>query len=245
VALLLRQIDDGPRPCSYLPAEEANLRHMLLRGVTPEDYDHLMERGYRRFGIDYFRPVCAACSQCLPTRIPIASFRPSRSQRRAMAHCARFRVQVGSPVVDDARLALHLRWHETRENARGWEPTGFDEKSYARELAYPHPWARELSLWDGDALVAVGLFDETPRALSAVYFFYDPAIAMFSPGVANVIALTERARALGLPHVYLGFRVDACPSLAYKARFTPQETLVGWPALDEAPVWRGTAAKDL
>jgi arginine-tRNA-protein transferase len=217
---------------------------MLMKGITPEDYDHLMERGYRRFGIDYFRPLCSACSQCLPSRIPVRSFRPSRSQRRAKAQCARFRHEVAAPRVDDARLSLHARWHATRESARGWEPTGFDETSYARELAYPHPWARELSFWDGDTLMAVGLFDETPRALSAVCFFYEPAIAPLSPGVANVIALTDRASALGLPHVYLGYRVDACPSLAYKARFMPQETLVGWPALDEAPVWRAALGKD-
>jgi arginyl-tRNA--protein-N-Asp/Glu arginylyltransferase len=37
--------------------------------------------------------------------------------------------------------------------------------------------------------------------------------------------------------VYLGFRVDACPSLAYKASYRPQEVLSGLPEDDEEPLW--------
>jgi arginyl-tRNA--protein-N-Asp/Glu arginylyltransferase len=36
----------------------------------------------------------------------------------------------------------------------------------------------------------------------------------------------------------LGFRVDGCPSLAYKGRFLPQEALVGRPDFGAAPRWQ-------
>jgi arginine-tRNA-protein transferase len=85
----------------------------------------------------------------------------------------------------------------------------------------------------------VGLFDETPRALSAAFFYYDPDYARFSPGTANVLALVEDARRSGREHVYLGFRVEGCPSLRYKAAFRPHEVLDGRPEPDEAPRWSG------
>ena len=39
----------------------------------------------------------------------------------------------------------------------------------------------------------MGLSDETPRAWSAIYFFYDPAYAHLSLGTANVVVQIELA----------------------------------------------------
>jgi arginyl-tRNA--protein-N-Asp/Glu arginylyltransferase len=40
----------------------------------------------------------------------------------------------------------------------------------------------------------------------------------------------ERAKALGLPHVYLGYWVEGSQKMEYKTRFQPQEHLMaqGW-----------------
>jgi arginyl-tRNA--protein-N-Asp/Glu arginylyltransferase len=77
----------------------------------------------------------------------------------------------------------------------------------------------------------------TPRAWSAIYFFYDPAVARLSPGVANVMLCLALARQRGIPHVYLGYRVLGCPSMRYKATFRPHELLRGRPGPDEEPRW--------
>ena len=79
--------------------------------------------------------------------------------------------------------------------------------------------------------------DQTPSCLSAVYFFYDPAWRDRSLGVFNVLYQVEYARALKLPHVYLGFRILECPSMRYKSTFRPHELLVGRPSFLEQPVW--------
>jgi arginine-tRNA-protein transferase len=91
--------------------------------------------------------------------------------------------------------------------------------------------------------VGVGISDETPGAWSAVYFFYDPAYARSSLGIANVVFQVEIARARGRRHLYLGYSVSDCPSLRYKATFHPQEVLVGRPALGEAPRWERVARR--
>jgi arginine-tRNA-protein transferase len=231
---------EEPRPCSYLDDRTATLEHKIQVDVTALELEAMLERGWRRFGPDYFRPACGPCSECVPTRLPVASFHASKSQRRASRGFDRYIIRVGPPRFDDERLALYHAWHGSREDARGWDEALLTEKAYRIQFTFPHPAAREISFTDPETgrLVGVGLSDETPRAWSAIYFFYDPARAKESLGTMNVLAQLRIAAARGIPHLYLGYQVDRCPSLAYKATYRPQERLVGWPEMDEEPVWR-------
>jgi leucyl-tRNA---protein transferase len=240
MARLLRHLVEAPRDCSYLADTTAQLEHRLMSDVTAGELDRLLERGWRRFGPDYFRPACPSCSACRTTRLDVAAFAPTKSQRRARRKAAGLRVTVGPPAVDDDRLALYHRWHQDREAAREWSSSELDARAYAMQFAFPHPAAREVAYHDDDAggrLVGVGICDETPRAWSLVYFFYEPAYAERSLGIANVVVGVEIAAARGLPYVYLGYSVEACASLRYKSGFGPREELEGWPRLDEAPRW--------
>jgi arginine-tRNA-protein transferase len=242
MALLLAHEVEEPRPCSYLPDKQATLENLLMQEVSPEEYEHLLVRGWRRFGPVYFRPACADCQACVSLRVPVDTFRPNRSQRRARAACAHLRVEVGVPRVDEARLALYRRWHAEREASREWGPSPLTAREYSLQFSFPHPSAREVAWYDdaaegGPKLVGLGICDETPRAWSAVYFFYDPGYAHLSPGTANVVFQVELARARGIPHVYLGYRVLECASLRYKGGFRPHELLEGRPALSAPPNW--------
>ena len=206
--------------------------------VSPTELGSMLERGWRRFGPCYFRPRCERCNECVTLRIRTTDFHPSRSQRRARNRASRLRRVVSRPTVDAARLDLYKRWHADREEQRGWEPSVLRGDRYAIDFAFPHPSAREAAYYDGERLVGVGLFDETPEALSAVYFFYDPALRRDSLGVANVVALVEDARAARKPHVYLGYRVRGCDSLAYKEAFLPHDLLMSRPDDDDRAPWR-------
>lgn len=206
--------------------------------VGPEEYEAMMERGWRRFGPCYFRPVCGACTKCITLRVPSSTFAPSKSQRRALKTHAALRREWSRPRVDQERLELYARWHANREHARGWEESTLDPEKYRIEFAFPHPCAREVSFRDdaqGGRLVGLGLVDQTPHALSAVYFFFDPSYDGL--GIANVVNLLVDAKRLGLAHVYLGYRVDGCASLEYKGRYRPHELLVGRPEPHETPRW--------
>lgn len=234
---VLAQFVEPPRTCSYLSDRDASLERRLMTGVGVEELERMLVRGWRRQGPLYFRPACGACAECVSIRIPVGRFQPTESQKRARRRCARFRVALDRPRVDDERLALYAAWHAGRERDRAWHPAPMDAEGYAAQFAYPHPAAWELSLRDGDRLVAVSLCDITPRAWSAIFGFYDPGVARLSPGVATVVMAVETARERGIPHVYLGYRVMGCPSMRYKAGFRPHELLQGLPAADEPPRW--------
>lgn len=234
---LLQRIVEEPHPCAYLPAQSASLEVRVLLEVSPEELGGMLARGWRRFGPCYFRPRCGACHECVTLRVRTADFRPSRSQRRAKNRAARLHRVVSRPIVDGARIELYRKWHAEREDRRGWEPSPLRAERYALDFAFPHPSAREAAFFEGERLVGVGLFDDTPDALSAVYFFYDPELRRDSLGVANVLALIDDAKAAGKPYVYLGYRVLGCESLAYKSTFLPHELLDARPDEDDRPAW--------
>jgi leucyl-tRNA---protein transferase len=237
---LIERVVEKPHACPYLPTERASLEVRIMLDVAAVEMEALLERGWRRFGPVYFRPACAMCAECLSLRICAARFVLTKSQRRAARACARLRRVIGVPRVDAGRLALYALWHQGRQSARGWEPNPQTRDRYALEFAFAHECAREAALYDDDAggrLVGVGLFDETPNALSAAFFFHDPAYARLSLGTANVLSLVADARKSDRPYVYLGYCVAGCASLRYKASFRPHELLAGRPALGESPVW--------
>ena len=240
---LLERIVEKPHPCPYLPAERASLEVRVMLDVGDDEMDALLERGWRRFGPIYFRPACTSCGECVSLRVVTNRFAPSKSQRRARRAAQSLRRVVGPPRVDDERLDLYAKWHADREDARGWEPNGQSAERYSLEFAFPHPCAREAAFYDDDApggsrLVGLGLFDETPRALSAAFFFHDPDYARMSLGTVNVLTLIDDARESERPHVYLGYRVDGCASLRYKAAFRPHQLLHARPeSLDDPAPW--------
>ncbi|MCK6550266.1 arginyltransferase [Myxococcota bacterium] len=245
MARSLRHFVADPSICAYLPDRESSLEYRLLTDVSPAELEHLLERGWRRFGFAYFRPACDSCSECVPLRIPTAAFRPSKQQRRVRNKTRHLTVQVGVPEVDRERLALYTAWHDMQAARRGWREDTITPEDYYQQFAFPHPSVRELAFYapgpepgDPPELVAISIVDETPNAMSAVYTYHSPAHAKLSLGTASILIQLELAKLAGKSNLYLGYRVLGCASSRYKARFRPHEVLEGWPGFGEAPVWR-------
>jgi arginine-tRNA-protein transferase len=240
----LRHFIEPPRACSYIKDEYAQLEIRIMLEVSQEELELMLIRGWRRFGPCYFRPACTACNDCVSIRLPTDRLLLSQSQKRAKKACARFRVEIGPPRVDRARLALYHKWHSFREERRGWDESSLSPDTYAMEFSFPHPAGRELSFYDDHPpgggpprLIGVSICDETKNAWSAVYFFYDPEYAKCSLGIYNVLYQVDLAREKGIPYVYLGYRVTRCESMQYKSAFRPHELLTERPGPNEEPRW--------
>jgi len=245
MAELLHEEVSETYACSYLPSEQARLWSRVMVEVSSQELDTLLEQGVRRFGPHYFRPVCAACDACVSLRLPVESHSPSRSEKRVLKKARGVRVEVSSPTPHPSRLALYRKWHANREQERGWKDNDLSTESYAQQFCFPHPAAREFAYFEGDHLFAVAITDETPTAYSLVYCFYDPDRADLSPGKLNVLFSLQLARARRKKWVYLGYVVEGCRSLEYKAGFSPHELLVGRPSDSDTPRWAAIARSPL
>lgn len=222
----LYQLTSPPSSCGYLPDQRWSLHYVFVAQATPNDYQNHLEMGWRRFGRAFFHPVCPSCRACQSIRVPVASFRPDRSQRRALKANPDVELVIGDPSVTGEKLRLYDRFHEHQADVKGWPGHApKDPQDYAESFVdNPFPVEEWCYYVDG-RLIGVGYVDVVPAGLSAIYFFYDPDERERSLGTFNVLRVMTSAAARGLPHVYLGYFVDGCQSLEYKARFRPNEVL--------------------
>ncbi|MCS4503214.1 Aspartate/glutamate leucyltransferase [wastewater metagenome] len=212
----------GEEPCPYLPDRQARTAFLDPEAaMSPALYGQLLAMGLRRSGAYVYRPLCPGCSACESLRIPVAAFRPRRRQRRARRAAAGWRVEVSPAHYDPAHYALFRRYIDSRHPEGGMADT--DEAAYRRFLFADWCDTELIELHDGDHRVAVAVTDRVPDALSAVYTFFNPAYSFASPGTVAILLQLERAAALGLDWLYLGYWIAQAPTMRYKSEFTPHE----------------------
>jgi leucyl-tRNA---protein transferase len=220
-------ISDRSSRCGYLHDRNWRLEYRIALELTAEEYAGWMLRGWRHFGRTLFRPRCQGCHACRPIRVDVDRFRPDRSQRRARkGNEADLRLVIADPVAGPEQLDLYRRYHAHQEQAKQW-PSRQDESEAEYHGSFvdnPFP-TREWRYYLGESLIGVGYVDPLPIGPSAITFIHDPSYRDRSLGTWNVLAMIDHARSLGQPHVYLGYYIADCPSMAYKARFAPNQIL--------------------
>ncbi len=224
--------------CVYLPDQLSRLRYRVIDYCTPETYNSLLERGWRRFGRVFFRPMCAACVECRSLRIDVERFRPNRSMRRALQRNRDLRVGLRRAAVSDQHLELYESYHRDMAERKGWSEKSISLLSYYRTFVEGRQdFGHEMLFFESERPVAVALVDLLPRALSAVYCYYEPELRSRSLGVYSVLRQIELARSRGVPYLYLGYWIEDNASMRYKASYRPHEILEGRPGLDEEALW--------
>ncbi|WP_437185204.1 arginyltransferase [Planctomicrobium sp. SH668] len=238
----LYHVIEPPRRCSYLPEQTASLEYRSYRELTPFQLEYLLERGWRRFGIDVFRPACANCMQCIPIRVDVNAFQPSKSQRRTLKKNGAISVQLQPASVTLEHVSLYNSWHAQMATEKNWPAQTVSPQTYAQGfLTGEFPTLHDILYFEEDELVGVGLVDRLPNSLSSVYFYHAPRWRDHNPGTFSLMCEIEIARQLKLKFVYLGYWINECTSMAYKSRFHPHEVLLTRPKDEENASWlKGT-----
>lgn len=242
-----------PTPCPYLPGRQERKIFTRLSGDDPTElHDTLAELGFRRSQNIAYRPACDGCTACVSVRINVADYRFRKSDRRILN---RNRDLVPEPQTATATLEqYHLlrRYLNGRHHDGGMaDMDAFDYRSMvedspidtfifeyrAQDSAPPQACGRHDTDSDSDSdteasnpLAAACLTDVVSDGLSMVYSFFDPEHTQRSLGSYMILHHIQTARQFGLPYVYLGYWVDNCQKMQYKARFQPLEQLTeaGW-----------------
>lgn len=185
-------------------------------------YQLLMDAGFRRSGRIFYQPVCPGCRECRAVRVPVARFCPGKSLRRVERRNLDLDFRIGEPELTQEKARLYARYLAARhDGTMSGSPEELGEFLYRSptesvEFCYRDPSGR---------LLAVGLCDVTPLALSSVYFYFAPEEARRSLGTFGSLAEILTARSWGLAFYYPGFWVADSPKMAYKSRLRPFEVL--------------------
>lgn len=224
--LALREMDCGP--CPYLGGREWRIEEFSSPAFSPALYESLLGLGFRRSGKSFYRNTCEDCGLCLPIRLDVESFLPSKSLRRLNRLNADLGVALRPSSLSVERFELYESYCQTRhaekEASRPASPARrFDAySSFLLESPLSTSSITEYRLPDGK-LAATGYVDVLPTGLSSVYFAFDPGLSSRSIGTWSVMREVELARSLGKRWYYLGFWVPGSPKMDYKARFEPFE----------------------
>ncbi|MAC33542.1 MAG: arginyltransferase [Haliea sp.] len=214
-----------PHTCSYLPDREATTLFIDPRqDIDQALYSRLSQLGFRRSGSHIYRPHCTDCRACIPARIPVERFQPDRSQRRIWRRNQDLLVMHSQDIRDEEAYDLYYRYIEQRHADGDMFPP--DREQYLSFLNDPWQVTRYLRFYDGEQLVAVAVVDELEDGLSAIYTFFEPEQERRGLGVFAILWQIQRARDLGLAHVYLGYWIENCQKMRYKDRYQPLELLL-------------------
>jgi len=234
----------SPAPCPYLPGqyERKVFTHLVGRRASGLN-DALTHSGFRRSQTIAYRPACENCKACVSVRILCDEFVPGRTQKKILARNSELVGTMAEARADSEQYALFREYLDHRHSDGGMADMAMLD--YAMMVEDSHVKSRlvryrargpDTAITGAGAgpLIACCLTDVLDDGLSMVYSFYNPALAHRSLGAFMILDHIARAKALGLPHLYLGYWVNGSKKMAYKAQYLPQERLGvdGWARVD-------------
>lgn len=214
-----------PHDCSYLAGRQAIT--LFADPHFPKNrrlYSALLDNGFRRSGEHLYQPYCSDCSACIPIRIPVNRFKPTRNQIRTWRRNQDLVIRPLAAEFDQQHFELYQRYLASRHAGGGMDnPTpenymDFLTASWADTTFY------EMKL--NDQLLAVAVVDHTDNALSSIYTFFDPDFPHRSLGKYAILFTIKTANKAGLPWLYLGYWIADCRKMNYKNEFQPVEFFI-------------------
>ena len=212
--------------CSYLKDKIAKTLFVDPQATIDQGtYSQLSDLGFRRSGKHIYRPHCDGCNACISVRIPVDSFRPSKSQRRIINKNKDLTVCKSAPKFTEEYYALYSRYINERHQDGDMYPPNLEQ--FNSFLVEAEASTEFYEFRDPDnTLIAVAVMDGLSQGLSAIYTFYDPSLSKRSLGTYCILWQIEHCKSLEFPYLYLGYWVRDCRKMNYKIAFTPFEFLI-------------------
>lgn len=224
--------------CSYLQDKTQTTHYKVIDKCTSNICHELIERGYRRFGKMYFRPICGDCNECQSIKIDVNNYTFSKSAKRIIKKASHITSYIRKPSITKDHLEIFKKYHLFMSNKKNWDYHETSAEHYYNSFVIGHEdFGYEVLYYDEDKLIAVDLIDVLQNGVSSIYFYYDPDYAHLSLGKLSLFNQIKFAKKAKKEWIYLGYYVQECPSLSYKSEYKPYLTLQDRPYEHEEFIW--------
>ena len=210
--------------CGYLPNKLAqSLIASPQHLINADVYSGLIQQGFRRSGKFAYRPLCENCQECVPVRIILQDFTPSRSQKRAYKQHRNLIATILPVAFYAEHYALYTAYQKARHTTDVLNQD--DAEQYRNFLCQTNVESVLVEFRENKQLKMVSVIDIVHDGISAVYTFYETSDAKASFGTYNVMWQIEWAKTLNVAYLYLGYWIKDSQKMAYKQNFKPLEKL--------------------
>jgi arginine-tRNA-protein transferase len=230
----------APSPCPYLPGQtERKVFTHLVGDRAAALNDLLSQGGFRRSQTIAYRPACETCQACVSVRVLVNEFDWTKGFRRIRDRNTDIVGHMRAAIPSSDQYSLFRRYLDARHADGGM--ASMSVLDYAMMIEDSHVKTRTVEYRErgpdtaingrgSGPLLGLALTDVLTDGLSMVYSFYDPDEQARSLGTYIILEHVMRAKAMGLPYLYLGYWIHGSRKMEYKARFQPQERLApgGW-----------------
>ncbi|MBX2953489.1 MAG: GNAT family N-acetyltransferase [Leadbetterella sp.] len=190
--------------------------------LAPRELDLFLEKGWFRLGTGLFTTSFLTFEDTLFDtfwlRVNLSEFQPSRSQREILKKISGLRVTAGRAVLTEEKEVLFGKYRESVS----FQPA----KNLAGLLSDPGALfdTQEVCIYDGERLVACGIFDLGESSAEGIVSFFDPDYRRLSPGKALVLHKIMFCKERGVKWFYPGYVVPGYPRFDYKLDISREDS---------------------
>ncbi len=188
-------------------------------GIDHQLFSLSLKSGFRRSGKIVYRPYCRNCNACVSVRIPASEYLPNRAQRRCYKRNRDVYTTMVPAGFSEEHFELFCRYQSWRHSGDNMDHN--DPDRYRESMVDSPIDSVFLEFRINERLVGVSVCDLPDDGMSAVYTYFDPAMAKRSLGTYAIMKQIEYVREVGLDWLYLGYWINGCSKMSYKSNFRP------------------------
>lgn len=202
-------------------------------------YERLLHQGFRRYSSMAYNTHCQNCHECIPIRIPVKTFAPSKSQRRVLHKNQDVEVIISANptdfCTDEKKLMYRNYYNHHNEGTTGFKRLTLQEAAQdLKNMNGGYSGVINLDYKLKGQLIGVSILDYVFDAhgfitgLSSNYFYYDISeeVLKRSIGVYSVLFEINFCLQNHFPYYYLGLYLPHCRKMNYKANYKPYQLLL-------------------
>jgi leucyl-tRNA---protein transferase len=184
--------------------------------LTAVELDAFLERGWFRMGQTIFTTNFLNFKghfySAVWLRLDLATYTPDRTEQKLLKANSRFRVEIGPMKIDEQREHLYSIYRES---------VVFDASTSIHQLMFRESLhnifsTHEVTVYDGDKLIACGFFDLGKTSAAGISSFYHPDYKKHSLGKFLIYSKIRFCREQRLKYFYPGYFVPGYASFDYK-----------------------------